>query len=70
MKNIEKVNINAGCNAVTDQKRGMGERIRLRRVLWRRDRIVVYQDTTGRYWWADLDGKKQRAALIVGTRRT
>lgn len=36
------------------------------RVLWRRDRIVVYQDMTGRYWWADLEQGKQRPVVIGG----
>ncbi len=43
-----------------------GGRVQVRRVLWRQDRIVVYQDMAGRYLWADLDAKKQRAALIAG----
>ncbi len=41
-----------------------GGRVRVRRVLWRREKIVVYQDTTGRYWWADLSAKKQRPAVV------
>jgi hypothetical protein len=39
-------------------------RVHVRRVLWRREKVVVYQDTRGRYWWADLESKKKRSALI------
>ncbi len=67
MKNTQNANIDAGSTGLPDQNPGMGERrVHVRRVLWRRNRIVVYQDTIGRYWWADLDGKRQRAALIGG----
>ena len=41
-----------------------GGRVQVRRVLWRRERIMVYQDTTGRYWWADLRAGKQRPAVV------
>ena len=42
-----------------------GGRVRVRRVLWRRDRIVVYQHMDGRYLWADLDAAIQRPAVVV-----
>lgn len=38
--------------------------MQVRRVLWRREKIVVYQDITGRYWWADLNARKQRPAVV------
>lgn len=41
-----------------------GGRVQVRRVLWRREKIVVYQDITGRYWWADLNAGKQRPAVV------
>ncbi len=41
-----------------------GGRVQVRRVLWRRGRILVYQDVNGRYLWADLDAGIQHPAIV------
>jgi hypothetical protein len=51
MEKHMKPNTDAGCCVVADQNTlTAGERVHVRRVLWRQDRIIVYQDTSGRYW--------------------
>jgi hypothetical protein len=43
------------------------EREFVRRVLWRRNRIIVYQHVDGRYLRADLNAHRQGPAVIRGT---
>lgn len=66
MKNIEIPNTDAGCSDVVDKNASGGTGGHVRRILWRRNGIVVYQDALGHFWQADLDQKRQRRALILG----
>ena len=71
MKNRGKSNTGAGCSVVADKNTAIagGGGVHVRRVLWRHESLFVYQDTTGRYWWADLDQRRRRPAVIIGGKR-
>jgi hypothetical protein len=69
MENTLKPNKDAGCHTVTDKNRARaGGRPYPVRVAWRKERRVVYRDSIGRWYWADLETKEQHRAVIRGGR--
>jgi hypothetical protein len=70
MRNTQITNNDAGCSAVAHRNTpGHGGAVPgLKRVIWKKDRLFVFQDTAGAYWWADVDRGIKRAAVLRGSK--
>jgi hypothetical protein len=69
MKNTEKASIDAGSTVLPDGNiKTAGGRPYVQRVIWRTGEIVVYRDSIGRFYWANLTTRQQYRAVIRGGR--
>ncbi len=66
MRNMQITNNDAGCSTVAHRNtpQGTPPMPGLKRIIWKKGRLFVFQDTSGAYWWADVDRGIKRAAVL------